>query len=118
MSPFKLAARELYIKMLLLKDDPHHHVSFPKITPWAKRLFALTVPMRKHDSPDWWNVAKVYLYERWDKAQKEFKPLIKHLGFKYPIELSSRVPYESMIKSRVIDNGLKEAFIALARPDL
>ena len=93
-------------------------VCFPKLTPWAKRLFALTVPMTKSNSADWWKVAKVYLYERWDKAQKEFKPLIKHLGFKYPIELSSKVPYESMIKSRVIDNGLKDAFIALARPDL
>jgi hypothetical protein len=39
-SPFKLAAEDLYTKMLLLKDDPHHHVWFPKVTPWAKRLFA------------------------------------------------------------------------------
>lgn len=117
-SPFGLAAGELYTKMLILKDDPQRHVWFPKVTPWAKRLFALTVPMTEHDSLDWWNVAKVYLYERWDKAQKEFKPLIKHLGFKYPIELSKKTPYESNIKSRVIDNGLKDAFMALARPDL
>jgi hypothetical protein len=117
-SPFRWAADELYTKMLVLKDDPHRHVWFPKVTPWAKRLFALTVPMTKRNSADWWKVAKIYLYERWDKAQKEFKPLIKHLGFPYPIELSSRVPYESMIKSRVIDNSLKEAFMALARPDL
>jgi hypothetical protein len=117
-SPFRYAAEELYTKMLMLKDDPHRHVWFPKITPWAKRLFALTVPMTKRNSQDWWKVAKVYLYERWNKAQKEFKPLIKHLGFKYPIELSSNVPYESVIKSRVIDNGLKDAFMALARADL
>ena len=117
-SPFRLAAEELYTKMLMLKDDPQRHVWFPKLTPWAKRLFALTVPMTKRNSAEWWNVAKIYLYERWDKAQKEFKPLIKHLGFKYPIQLDSKVPYESMVKSRVIDNDLKDAFLGLARPDL
>lgn len=115
-SPFRLAAGELYTKMLLLKDDPHRHVWFQKLTPWAKRLFALTVPMTKSNAADWWRVGKEYLYERWDKAQKEFKPLIKHLGFTYPIQLSGEVPYESMVKSRVIDNALKEAFMALARP--
>ena len=46
-SPFKLAAEDLYTKMLLLKSD--HHIWFPKVTPWAKRLFALTVPMTKRD---------------------------------------------------------------------
>jgi hypothetical protein len=117
-APFRLAANELYTKMVLLKKDPHRHVWFQKLTPWAKRLFALTVPMTKRNSADWWKVAKVYLYERWDKAQKEFKPLIKHLGFTYPIQLSGEWPYESMVKSRVIDNALKEAFMALARPDL
>ena len=117
-SPFKLAAEELYIKMLLLKDKQPRRFNFPKITSWAKRLFALTVPMTKRNSADWWKVAKVYLYERWDKAKEEFKPLIEHLDFKYPIELSSKMPYESNIKSRVIDNALKEAFIALARSDL
>jgi hypothetical protein len=117
-SPFKLAAEELYTKLLMLRDDPKRHVWFPKVTRWAKRLFALRVPMTKSSASDWWKVAKVYLYERWDKAQEEFKPLIEHLGIKYPIELSSKMPYESNIKSRVIDNSLKDAFIALARPDL
>ena len=112
-SPFRLAAEELHTKMLMLKN-----YYFPKVTPWVKRLFALTLPMTKRNSQDWWEVAKIYLYERWDKAQEEFKPLIKHLGFKYPIQVSSKAPYESNIKSRVIDNGLKDAFIALARPDL
>jgi len=116
-SPFRLAAEELYRKMLLLKDDSLRHWS-KKVTPWAKQLFALTVPMTKRNSPAWWKVAKVYLYERWDKAKEEFKPLIEHLDFKYPIELSSKTPYESNIKSRVIDNGLKDAFTALARTDL
>jgi hypothetical protein len=117
-SPFKLAAEELYTKLLMLRDDPKRHVWFPKVTRWAKRSFALRVPMTKSSASDWWKVAKVYLYERWDKAQEEFKPLIEHLGIKYPIELSSKMPYESNIKSRVIDNSLKDAFIALARPDL
>jgi hypothetical protein len=112
-SPFRLAAKELYMKMLMLK-----HVYFPKLTPWAKRLFALTVPMTRRNSQDWWEVARIFLYERWDKAQEEFKPLIKHLGFEYPIQLSSKTPYQSNIKSRVIDNSLKDAFIALAPPDL
>ena len=75
-SPFRLAAEELYTTMLMLK-----HYCFPELTPWVKRLFALTVPMTKRNSQDWWKVAKIYLYERWDKAQEEFKPLIKHLGF-------------------------------------
>ena len=74
--------------------------------------------MTKSNSADWWKLAKIYLYERWDKAQKEFEPLTEHLGFKYPIQLSDKVPYESMVKSRVIDNDLKDAFVALARPDL
>ena len=117
-SPFALAAADLYTHMLLLKDDPSRHVWFTKVTPWAKRLFALPVPMTESSSTDWWNVAKVHLYERWEKAQKEFEPLIKHLGFKYPIELSSKVPYPSLVKNRVIDNDLKDAFSALARPDL
>jgi hypothetical protein len=112
-SPFRLAAEELYTKMLMFKG-----YYFPKGTPWLKRLFSLTLPMTKHNSQDWWGVAKIYLYERWDKAQEEFKPLIRHLGFKYPIQVSSKTPYESNIKSRVIDNSLKDAFIALARPDL
>jgi hypothetical protein len=113
-SPFRLAAEDLYAKMLMLKRD-----WFPKVTPWAKRLFALAVPMTKSNAADWWQVAKIYLYERWDKAQAEFKPLIKHLRFKYPIELDGKkVPYPSVVKSRVIDNDLKDAFIGLAKPDL
>jgi len=117
-SPFKLAAEELYLTMLELKEEGPRRFYFPKLTSWAKRLFALKVPMTKRNSQDWWKVAKFYLYERWDKAQGEFKPLIKHLGFEYPIQLSSKIPYESMVKSRVIDNDLKDAFFGLARPDL
>jgi hypothetical protein len=115
-SPVRLAAEDLYTNMLLLKRDSR--IWFPKLTRWAKRLLALKVPMTKSNAADWWKVAKVYLYERWDKAPGEFEPLIKHLDFKYPIQLSSKMPYESMFKSRVIDNALKEAFEALAQPDL
>jgi hypothetical protein len=116
-SPFRVVAEELYTKMLLLKRSPQLYVWPPKPTPWAKRLFALTVPITKSNAADWWLVAKVYLYERWGKAQKEFEPLIKHLGFKYPIQFSTKMPSESKFKSRVIDNDLKDAFLALAQPD-
>jgi hypothetical protein len=111
-SPFRLAAEELYIKMLLLKRAP---VSFPKVTPWAKRLFALRVPMTKDNSAGWWRVGKDYLYERWEKARVEFDPLIQYRGLE---NLSHKTPYESNIKTRIIDNELKQAFDALAARDL
>ena len=81
---------------------------------WQKRLRALHAPMTKETAIDWWKAAKVYLYERWDTARLEFMPLIEHLGLK----LSSKTPYQSRIKSRVIDNDLRDAFVALARSDL
>jgi hypothetical protein len=115
-SPFRVAAEELYSQMLLIKHD--HYLWFPKLTRWARRLLALKVPMTKSNAADWWKVAKVYLYERWDKAQEEFEPLIKHLRFKYPLDRSDKMPYDSMFKSRVIDNDLKDAFLALAQSDL
>jgi hypothetical protein len=111
-SPFKLAAEGLYIKMLLLKRAP---AWFPKVTPWAKRLFTLQLPMTKDNSAGWWRVGKDYLYERWEKARVEFDPLIQHLGLE---NLSFKTPYESNIKTRVIDNELKQAFEALATHDL
>lgn len=111
-SPFRLAAKELYTKMLLLKE--RRKVCFSKVTPWSRRLFRLAEPMTKANSKEWWSVAKDYLYERWDKAQEEFEPLIRHLRLK----LSGKTPFESKIKNRVIDNDLKDAFLALARPDL
>jgi hypothetical protein len=104
-SPFRVATEELYSRMLLIKRD--YYVWFPKLTRWGKRLLALKVPMRKSNAADWWKVVKVYLYERWDKAQQEFEPLLKHLGFKYPLERNDKMPYESMFKKRVIDNDLK-----------
>jgi hypothetical protein len=68
--------------------------------------------MTKSNSKDWWSVAKVYLNERWEKARSEFDPLIRHL------KLRDAPLYESEIKSRVIDNNLKDAFMGLAQPDL
>jgi len=115
MSPFKLAAQDVYRTLLLFRDSQSHA---RRPNAWAKKLLALPVPMTKETAIDWWKVAKVYVDERWDTGRSEFKPLIKHLGFNYPIELSSKTPYESSIRSRVIDNDLKDAFIALARNDL
>ena len=80
-----------YKRLVERLDNPHDHVWFSKITSWAKRLFALTVPVTKSNSLQWWKVAKVYLYERWEKAQNEFKPLIKHLGSKFRIHLSGKI---------------------------
>jgi hypothetical protein len=105
LSKFKLAAEELYEDLLMLKSDRTY---FRKVTPWGKRLFALSVPMTKHNAAEWWSVAKDYLYEQWEKARKQFDPLIGRL------ELSSKTPYNSSIKTRIIDNELKQAFEALA----
>jgi hypothetical protein len=110
-SPFKLAAQDLYRMMLLEKDS---HLKPGRHNPWEKKLFALPVPMTKKTALDWWKVAKIYVDERWDTAGSEFIPLIKHLGLK----LSNKTPYQSSIKSRVVDNDLKDAFVGLAQPDL
>ena len=109
-SPFRLAAQDLY-RMLLMEKDSH---TPKKLNAWQKKLFALPVPMTKKTAMDWWKVAKAYADERWRAARSEFDPLIKHLRLK----LNSKTPYESNIKSRVIDNDLKDAFIGLAQPDL
>src|SRR5262249_37890737 len=108
-SPFKLAAEDLYRLMLLEKDS-----QLGPNNAWEKKLFALRAPMTKKTAVDWWKVAKIYVDERWDTARSEFAPLVKHLGLK----LSNKTPYESSIKSRVVDNDLKDAFIGLAQPDL
>src|SRR5262245_30843241 len=50
-SPFRLAAEELYTKMLLLKRD--YRLWFPKLTGWAKSLLALKVPMTKSNAAEW-----------------------------------------------------------------
>jgi hypothetical protein len=104
-SKFKFAAEELYQKLLMLKTD---HTWFRRVTPWAKRLFALSVPMTKHNREEWWSVAKDYLDERWEKAPNEFDPLIGSL------ELPAKRLLRQSPKSRIINNELKQAFDALA----
>ncbi|HWX17304.1 MAG TPA: hypothetical protein VNY07_12015 [Chthoniobacterales bacterium] len=109
LSKFKFAAEGLYEHLLLLKSN---RMYFRRVTPWAKRLFALSVPMTKHNTAEWWSVAKDYLDERWEKSRKEFDPLIGKL------QLSGKTPYESSIKTRIIDNELKQAFEGLAMHNL
>ena len=111
-SPITLAAESLYTQLLLLKGA--NPGAFVENTQWARRLRALPVPMTRTTAARWWNAAKVLLYERWEGARAEFAPLEKHLG----LQLSSKFPYDSSIKTRVIDNALKEAFCSLARLDL
>jgi hypothetical protein len=111
MSPLKLAAQDLYRFMLLQKDSK---LKWNELNAWEKKLRALHAPMTRKRALDWWKVGKIYVDERWETARSEFTPLIKHLGLK----LSNKTPYESSIKSRVIDNDLKDAFIGLAQPDL
>jgi hypothetical protein len=71
--------------------------------------------MTKGNVAAWWGVAKLYLDETWENEKSEFDPLIVHLKVQ---QVSAKYPHKSQIKSRVIDNALKEAFEALARPDL
>lgn len=115
-SPFKEAAKALYNEMVGLRQ-PWQLCMFRVKTPWLKRLVALKFPMTPKNAPEWWRLGRVYLSERWNPESKEFRkefgPLIKHLG----LNLSIKTPYPSSIKSRVIDNDLKDAFLALAVAD-
>jgi len=112
-SPFRLAAENVYITLLMIKNSEGQGF-FLRLTPWAKKLLKLSAPMTKSTALDWWKIAKVYVDERWQMDRSEFAPLVKHLR----LQLSSRTPYESTIKRRVIDNDLKDAFLGLAQPDL
>ncbi|MEP6699531.1 MAG: hypothetical protein ABJB09_07365 [Verrucomicrobiota bacterium] len=112
MSPITLAAESLYCKLLLLQ--PTNPGAFVKNTQWARRLRALPSPMTNKNANKWWKIAKIYLEERWETAREEFARLERYLR----LELSSKYPYESRIKSRVIDDALKKAFHALAKAEL
>lgn len=112
-SPITLAAESLYQKLLLLKASGF---AFMEATSWAKKLLALPSPMTRGNSKRWWGLAKAYLYERWEKARDEFAPLERYLNLG-PLD-GQKYPYESRIKSRVIDDALKKSFQALAQPDL
>lgn len=83
-------------------------------SPWLLQLAALELPMTRSNALDWWSVAQPYLRERWDEAPQEFAPLVKHLNLK----LSAKNPYPSKLRTRVIDNDLKDAFLGLAVADL
>ena len=65
-SPFKLAAQDLYCRMLLKKDSKR---KWNDLNAWEKKLRALHAPMTKKRALDWWKVAKIYVDERWEKAQ-------------------------------------------------
>jgi hypothetical protein len=110
-SPFTLAAENLYRIIMLLRRKPGW---FPPETEWAKQIFALSVPMTKQNASKWWKAIKVFLEERWKTTPKDFSPLIVHLG----LHQSKKPLYPSEIKRRVVDNDLKDAFLALARQDL
>ena len=65
----------------------------------------LREPMTKRTFPQWWKVAKVFLDEEWELHRQAFEPLIAHLKIKQG--------YDSEVKTRVIDQSLKEAFFRL-----
>ena len=113
-SPLRLAAEDLYRQMMIIKElgTP----AFEELTPWYKAIMELPIPMATSNAHNWWKVAKVFLDERWRKAPHEFDVIVDYLR----LRLSSKCRYKSAsrIKSRVIDNDLKKAFRALARPEL
>lgn len=110
LSPFQRAARTLYSRLWRLKQL----ITPPGRSEWFDDLLSLPLLMTESNASEWWRLAKVWLDERWEKAPEEFEGLIKYLG----LRLSEKTPYPSSIKSRVIDNDLKDAFLSLARPDL
>ncbi len=135
-SPFRIAAEQLYTDLLLMKHSPPNW-NFLKISSWAKKLFALPEPMTTANAGDWWKVAKFWLDEQWDLDQEAFAPLIavskkwkNDFGSTSPYGAGSgplkrvkrKVPiteaplYPSELRSTVIDSRLKEAFCALAKP--
>lgn len=126
-SPFRLAAEQLYGALRGIKSDPRRYFTTPPpprnaievvmfrnrpikflISRWGKRLLALDEPMTKANASAWWSVAKMFLDELWVNQPEKFRPLIAHLRLGDP----SYTP--SLVRSRVIDDGLKKAFKALA----
>ena len=108
-SPFRLAAQDLYDFLQMAKKEPEYH--FESNTKWKRDLLKLKKPMTKKNSSEWWRIAKIYLYEEWIRHPCQFDLLIKHLNLK----LSDQYPYDSSIKSRVIDCDLKDAFYGIAQ---
>lgn len=104
-SPFWFAARELYTTLLQIKGNPKFYSV--RDTKWKRNLMLLKEPMTKRTFLQWWKVAKVFLDEEWEINPECFEPLIQHLKIK--------PGYDSEIKTRVIDQSLNKAFLALAR---
>lgn len=104
-SPFWFVARELYTSLLEIKDAPEFYSV--RATHWRKDLAALKEPMTRRNFPKWWKVAKVFLDEEWEINRQFFEPLVQHLKI--------RPGYQSEVKTRVINQSLKDAFFALAR---
>ncbi len=111
-SPVTLAAEDVLTQIIVIKKCGR--IAFKQVTPWYDALMKLPLPMTISSFENWWKVTKMFLYERWEKAEHEFEPLKTHLG----LELSNEYPYNSSIKSRIIDNALKEAMRGLAKRDL
>jgi hypothetical protein len=62
--------------------------------------------MTKRTFSRWWKVAKVFLDEEWKINPGCFEPLIQHLKIKGK---------QSVEKTRVIDQSMQDALLALAR---
>lgn len=126
-SPFCLAAEQLYGALRGIKSDPRSYFTTPPpartavemvlfrnrpikflISRWGKRLLALEEPMTKANASAWWSVAKVFLDELWGNQPAKFRPLIAHL------KLGAPYLTPSLVRSRVIDDSLKKAFKALS----
>ncbi len=109
LSPFHVAARELYTQLLVKKSEPWQ-VNFQKQTRWARTLFALEEPMTSRNAEAWWKTAKVWIDEQWDLSTRveTFGPLVLHL------HLDNQAYTSSIVKRQVIDDSLKKAFKALA----
>ena len=110
-SPFTIAAKTLYQGLQFLRAGCFGTLG----NSWEGRVLALPLPMTLSSASQWWAVAKELLDDCWKNAPHRFEPYTKHLNIS---ELSAKTPSESVKKSRVIDNAMKEAFKALARPDM
>ena len=89
-----------------------------KITPWAKKLFALgDLPMTKDNVTDWWAVAKPWMDEQWKEHPELFTPLVKACKSKgVALDSGRHDLYGCEVQRNVIDLRLKESFFALAKP--
>ncbi|MSU62654.1 MAG: hypothetical protein EXS31_09690 [Pedosphaera sp.] len=112
--PFHIAARGIYRDLLMMKRNPRGH--FEKMTPWAKQLIVLPEPMTKGNAMKWWAVAKTWLDEQWDLNREAFEPLVQQCCSQGK-QLTEAALFESEHRPRVIDLGLKKAFLALAKSD-